>query len=57
MRDVVTAPLCEHDREPDNCPICAEEAEDAALDPLARAGAERVHRTGEVVELTGVPLS
>lgn len=49
--------LCEHDREPDNCPICAEADDEAILDPLTRALAERVHRPNEVVELTGVPLS
>ena len=49
--------LCEHDREPDNCPICAAEAEEALLDPLTRAVTERVQRPDEVVEQTGVPLS
>jgi hypothetical protein len=49
--------LCEHDREPGNCPTCAEEEAEAMLDPLTRALAERVHHPDEVVELTGVPLS
>jgi hypothetical protein len=49
--------LCEHDREPGNCPICAEEEAEGLLDPLTRAVADRVQRPDEVVELTGVPFS
>jgi hypothetical protein len=51
--------LCEHDREPDNCPICAEQADEDMLDPLTRAVTSRPaqQRADEIVELTGVPLS
>jgi len=49
--------LCEHDREPGNCQICAAAADETLLDPLTRAVSERVQRPDEVVELTGVPLS
>ena len=49
--------LCEHDLEPDECPICAAEESEQSFDPYAWADAYDAPRPDVVIELTGVPLS